>query len=324
MPCIDGHLQITKIIRMIGNTTIHHLINDSLMPELKAYGDEKIFTKIWREWRSETKRTFIHPQKAFELAGLNYSKELKNDWDLLQKQSESIAEKAPLHLLFNFFPSQYRIRFFVAISWQSLHVQYHILFSKIRSEDSIQHQQYILMHYLMDLEQLMEDNDNKLNDTTDKCIRLSYRSLMSFFWLKLYTRYSDFLHLKSLRYFKDDLEFQLQSFNENTAKLQEYLADQLAEKPALSQEEFEKMAPTEIMAGLKDDLKEIQESMKHLGKPLEMDQDVYLKPKEVREEFGIAQSTLAKYRKEGKLKKFKFMFNRYEYSRKELMEVWGR
>jgi hypothetical protein len=307
---------------MIGNTTLYHLINDSLMPELMATTGENVFRKIWREWNSEWSRTeasLYNPIKAFKLNGLKLQRDLEDEWETIVPIAVNQKENPPLKKLFDFFPSQYRLRVLLGLFWQILHFQYHDLFTQIRAEASHRHQQYILMHYLMDLEQFMDDNEKKKLADSDAVIRLAFHYLLIFFWLKYENSYQDLIHFKSMRNFKEDLLFNLKNTELQTGKLQEYLLEQLKDSPVLSQEEFEKMAPVEIMAGLKEDIDEIKDGMKHLGQPLEMEKDVYLQPKEVKEVFGIPQSSLANYRKEGKLKKYKFMFNRYEYSRKELV-----
>lgn len=312
---------------MIGNTWLHHLINDSLMPELLFHKNDSYFRDIWREWHSDIIKdspVFIHPIKAFQVVGLDFTEEIKQDLEQLALFSRNVSDQPPLKRLIEFFPLQYRQRVYALLIWQTLHDQFYLILSLINEESSIKHQQYILMHYLMDLEQWMDDNHQKSEKSSHHIIRQTYSLFLGFFWLKYIRYYKDLLYINSLRYFEEDVAYQLNQMYEKTKLLQEFLLDQLKEKPALIQEDFENIAPAEIVAELKEDLKGIKAGLKHMQQPLKMEEDVYLQPKDVRKEFKIAESTLAKYRKEGKLKKFKKVGNRFEYSREELREVLGR
>lgn len=308
---------------MIGNLCLHQLVNDGLMPELFRDKDENLFRDIWKVWNSDNSRdgkAFLYPASSFKLFGIKISVELTNDWSELKKEWKLLPEQVPVKNLMTIFPAQHRTRFFVALFWQTIHIQFHVLSLTLRNEQSVQHQQYLLMHYITDLEQWMDDNEKKMKNSSQEIIRGSFQQIMIFYWLQYVKKFKDLLHVGSLRYFKEDLEFSLKDVKTPIQKLQEYLVDQLKEPVVLSREEFEKMAPLEIMAQFKDDIDEINAAL-HQLQPLEMEQDVYLKPKDVHEIFGIAQSTLAQWRTVGKLKKYKKVGNRYEYSQKELKLV---
>lgn len=308
---------------MIGNTTMHHLINDSLMPELKTFQDEKIFRNLWQDWRTDIAQknpVFIHPKKAFDFAGLSFSSDLQYDWDELKHLSNQISIKPPLHKLSNFFPLNHQLQFFTSLLWPCLHIQFYGIPQLLRAEPSIQHQQYILMRYLMDLEQLMADNEQRIKTSSHPIVRKTYQQLMYFFWLRYERTNQDLWHPKSLRYFKEDLTYHLKQTEGDNA-LSAYLIDQLQEAPPKRIEEFSKIAPLDIAEGIKKDLNDMKETMKHLQPPLQMEQDVYLRPKDAAKLLGIATSTLAKWRVAGKLKKIRNPANRYEYSRKEILRL---
>lgn len=312
---------------MTGNCSMNHLVNDSLMPELWANADEQVFGEIWRNWNGEiaTKhRAFIHPASACHLVGLAMPKDLLMDWDALAILAEKIEKPLPLKKLFGFFPQRQAARFFSALLWQVLYIQYHQLFFLIRTEPSIKHQQYLLMNYLMQLEQWMQDNERKISANNSSLVRHSFHYFLSFFWLNYHRKYVDLIHLASLRYFKEDLEFTLNNMQPETIHLQQHLLQQLKVSPPKSLEEFEKAAPESLVAGISSPKNTKATEQKHLQNPLKMEDDVYLQPRDVKAEFGIAPSTLAKYRTIGKLKIFRKHLTRYEYSRKEIIEFLNR
>lgn len=324
MPLIYSHLP-SKEYGMTGNTTIHHIINDSLMPELSIYQNENIFRGVWREWRELLTRNtlcFLNPLET-PLQEIHFSPELCKDWDALSIMAESYSVKPPLGLLFKHFPSQHRYRFFVALLWQTLHIQFYGLIQILQKEDSIPYQQFLLMSYMRDLEQFISDNQQCLSTHKYHSIRKSFQELFSFFWLKIYRLHQELIHSKSLKYFEEEmLEYLINNKTGTPSLLQEYLIQQLRLKPMESMEEFEKTAPEEIIANMNSDLKDIQKDLKtlKLAPSLEMNNDVYLKPKDAAKFLGIAVSTLAKYRTQGRLKKYRKPVpgNWYEYSEREL------
>lgn len=308
---------------MTGNTTIQQLINDSLMPELSIYKNKISFREVWRDWRELMTRNtpcFLNPVET-PLQELHFSTGLCKDWDALSSMAAYCTIKPPLDLLLKHFPSQHRDRFFIALLWQTLHIQLYGLRQILQKEDSISYQQFLLMSYMREIEQFITDNQKYLSTQKHHSIRISYQELFSFFWLKTYRFHQELIHPKSLKYFEEEmLENLVIKPSEKPNLLKEYLIEQLEAKPMESMEEFEKTAPEEIIADMKSDLKDIQKDLKSikLAPSLEMSSDVYLKPKDAAEFLGIAISTLAKYRTEGRLKKYKRTGNRYEYSVREL------
>ena len=312
---------------MIGDTTIYHLINDSLMAELSSFQDEKKFRHIWRLWRVSNRKEnlrFIHPKSAFEDAEFSFTPELLNDWNEQKDYSFRLTKNVPDSILLSLFPQQHKRRFFVFLLWETLELQSDFLKYSVHKEPSQIQRQYIIMSYLTSLEQLIEDNHSYFKKTIELEIRKDYQLLMSYFRLILFRYFGDYIHLKSLRYFEEELLLLFEDDEtEGIQSLAKYLKGQLKEKPLLSEKEFKNMAPLEIAHNLQTEMGSLKKVVQKLKdqEPLEMNQDEYLKPKYAAKFLGIGTGTLSNWRNKKKINRYKKVGNRYEYSFNELKQL---
>lgn len=315
---------------MIGDTTIYHLINDSLMAELQSFQDEKKFRHIWRLWRSTHQnkvRPFIHPKSAFDAIGFSFTPELLNDWDHLKYYSSKFKVNVPDSILLGLFPQQHKRRFFVFFLWENLQLQFVMLKYAVHKEASQIQRQFIVMNYITSLEQLIEDNQAFFKKAIEIEIRQDYQLIMSYFRLLIFRYFEEYIHIKSLRFSEEELLFYFgEEEREGISTLAKYFKELLKEKPPLSNEEFMKMAPLDILQDIQTEMGSLKQEVQNLRvrESLEMTQDEYLRPKDAAKILGISGGTLSNWRKSKKLINVKKVGNRYEYSLSEIRQLLKR
>ncbi len=309
---------------MYTKTSIYHLVNDSLMPELNCYADSELFRRLWRPLHIqllENVPTFINPIEAFEANGLPLYHEIKSEWQHLSKISLQDKTFPPLKKLNTFYPKRAKTRFFILLFWQSLHFEFEISIADIKKETNVFQKQYILMQWMINLEQYLEDNKDNVHHNNE--IRQGFHQLMAYYWLLTYRYLPSLIHLESLRFFEEEM-LEVFQFQSPKNSLHNYLKDQLFET---SKETISKEATASTLMELAKDMqtefKDLKTSVLQMkaGTFTTMHRESYLKPKEAAQMLGISTQTLSNWRIKGKLKDYKKNGNRYEYSFREIQKT---
>lgn len=312
---------------MFAAVTLYHLINDSLMPELPLYAERGLFSRAWRHIQSQlldTERPFIDPVEAFETMQIPVHKEVKAEWISLMQQNWKPDSTPPLKLLNSFYPQEAKTRFFALLFWQYIHLGYEYLGRSLIDASFLFQKQYLLMEFMISLEQFMEDNLQKLSSGDES--RKVFQALMAYYWLMAYRKFFTFLHLKSLRYMEEEVLYTFQAQEPNSlfyyfySKLQPLKQDPEAateQLPSTSNPllDLAKTIQTD-MGSLKDTLTQIKTGERRVSKA-----NLYIKPAKACEMLNICPQTLSNWRKKGKLKKFRKVANRYEYNLKEIESI---
>jgi hypothetical protein len=309
------------------NTTLYQLINDSLMPELTIFTDPRLFRRLCRfihESYSESGNCFINPLSVMQDAGLPVLEKVEKEWLSNEKRNQLFRENPPRMQLISIYPHQHKTHFFVFLFWQSLQLDYEILAEgQMPDTANAVLKKYELMHFMTQLEQLMEDNAQKSEPENE--IRKAFNLLMAFYWLKTFRKYKDVIHLKSLRFFEEEMLHLFRQVEDKDPLLL-YLAKTLEDGKELISEDEERIPEPgsllDMAERMKADIETIKTALDPLknGISLPAERSAYIKPKEAARLLHISTSALSSWRISGRLKEFRKVANRFEYLLTEIQQ----
>jgi hypothetical protein len=301
--------------------SIYHLINDSLMPELKRFSEPRLFRRLWRLIQAQLMHSeahFIELSAAFVENKVFLHPDIKREWQQWAQFSSNTLSFPPFKKLSLFYPQQTKNRFFIFLFWQNIDFAYQMMHLDLQREASGIQKQYILMQFMGQLEQYLDDNGGKAQNE----IRTHFQLLLSYYWLKGYQNFYDFLSIKALRYFEEELAFLFKDASPNSfiyelakglvPKLSQDLSDLKEESPALPIADLAKQVQA--------DIKTVKAKLENMG-VYSSDTKVYLRPKEAAKLLNIRTQTLSNWRRTGRLTDFQENGNRFEYSLQEIQKM---
>ncbi|NPD47963.1 helix-turn-helix domain-containing protein [Lentimicrobium sp. S6] len=319
---------------MTGNTTLYHLINDSLMPHLGVLREEKsyrILLKSLGKTAHDENLYFNGLAPAFERLNFQVHPHLIKDWKGLAVVQKENRLKNPLALCIACFSSELKPNFFIWLLSSVLFVQYGVLKKEIAGTPLKSARIYSLMKYLIHLEQLMEDVQISLSKNYGGLIFQAYKLVLAYYLLRLKREFPTYVKTNVLRYFDEEVrelfltpisdQKSHQNFQQQMKTTIEFI---LAPPPYQNLEvadAFESDDPLEMVKSMQKDIQNIQVATKNLrisAPDLELSNDEYVWPKEAAKILGVSPQTLLNYKNKGKLKDFRQVGNRFEYSLQEL------
>ncbi|OFY51976.1 MAG: hypothetical protein A2W85_03485 [Bacteroidetes bacterium GWF2_41_31] len=327
-----------------GLSTFYHLVNDSLMPWLAVYGEEKqlrlAVNYLHQHELGEGGHFFKVLPKALQRAGMELRPVLIEDWRQLSAQPSAESAVSLGSLYAQQLKGTPAFRLFTLIAVYTAEQHFNWLIGEAEEGD-LRLKQYYVMRSLTVVGQLIVDSSRMPMLTGNiKTTMEGIRAVLAFVWLKVYTTYIPLVNLISLSLFKEEVTLHLTSFPEQAQPVRELceLLGRLTQPEEIATEnpiDFVATFPktdkpivpksNEEIFGLYNDVKTelsaVMEGLQHLASSPASSSEIveeYLRPKETCLQLGISKSTLNDWRKIGKITCFRLLGNRYEYSMAEI------
>lgn len=294
-----------------------------LTPEKARFKDAGNFRQVWQEYASLKKGDdfFWNPQKALEVIGFGADSLLSDDWKNLEIISIQMKSRMPSSYLILKFPQEHRMRFFLNLLWQTLEIKYQMVHMSMRSTALESKIQYEIMTLMVNLEQWLDDNQRKMKMNQYDVIRENYQELISWYWLRIYDSSQLYIHMRSLRYMKEEIVL-LSKRNNPDSLIGSYDVQHQQNMTEKESRQIEKSDSIyEMIDEMSQDLQDLQRDVKKKAEDLQMYEEPFLKPAEVCKKLEISSQTLSNWRKQGRFKTYKEVGNRFEYSEKEVLEI---
>ena len=316
---------------MTGTISLYHLINNSLMAELACFQDRRLERLLFKNTIKDKGAVFKQLKKGFEESLIQLPPEIIEDWEessYIANEQDSLL-KCPKKL----FPFEHQKQFFLQIMGHLLALQQEEL-QKIQQEERSQRfKTYELRKYLNGLEQLIIDNKkHQENTSTYQDLRISYHFSLVYQYLWVYGHFEESIGEAS---FLNNVQewrayFLLKEEDPTIESWKVYWRQEVTMLyPSHEKEDTGDITDRKVQDMAIDIRKEISFLSQQLHKyknqlhkrSAEPD---YIKPKQAAGMLGISTSTLANWRKKGKLKDIRQIANAYHYNTEEIRRFINR
>lgn len=325
-----------------GLITFNQIINDSLMPWLSTFGDEKKLRKliIYIDNNNNTDKTnffksLLNNMNQMDIMVKNV---IYDDWKYLSKYTYEYKSDTIYLINKQIVWKENIIRFYVNLLINCGLSHLYWLKENISKEDDEKLIRYKVMRSLMDCGQLIIDcNKSSVNDKNALDIMYSANMILAFMWLKILRTYNTYVDMSGLPILKEEVIHNLIYQNERSENInllrETILGDlMLKEKKVLNKDLiFKNDKAAEDLQNYTPDLNKIKDEfnsdldlVKDEIENIEIKNDnnfEFVKPKEATEILNISNSTLNEWRKKGKFKYCKSIQNRFEYNKTELIKL---
>lgn len=325
-----------------GLITYNQIINDSLMPNLSIFGDEKscrqILIYIDSDVVNNNKRFFLSLIDNMNSAGIRMKDILIEEWNYLAKQPDNYCSD-PLFQKMNkiIWPDKLvHLYFKISINCAFSHLLW--LENVVQNEEDDRVIGFKTMRSLKDIGQLINDCHESTNegDSSDNIFEI-IRMILAFVWLKILSLYHKNIYMDGLPLTKEEVIYYITYREDSSVKLN-IIREAILQELNLQEEKAEKaenVAERNIAAEnkplqmndigeLAHDLRTEVETIKNVIYKIEnkkLLEAEYLKPKDASEFLNISKTTLNSWRKKGIIKDYHFIGNRYEYNKAELTKL---
>ncbi len=320
-----------------GLTSFNQIINDSLMPWLNIFNDEKKLRKliinISTKMQKDNNGFFKSLLENLEHSGIRVKDCLFNDWSRLSKTD------------FNYQPEILFIKS-KNINWQNILVQLYFMLcinsalshfywlkENINNENDERLIKLKVMRSLKDSGQLIIDCNRtcKTEIFSDTIIDIA-RMMLAYVWLKILSIYHPYVHQEGLPLLKEEVMHNIiyrSDRPDNRDQLRELIMTDLnlQEEKNITKVEFS--GQTTKKENNTDNIDDVGKLTMELASDMKIIKDgimkfkikrkaEYLQPKDARKLLNISNTTLNDWRKKGKIEDFHKNGNRFEYNKAEL------
>ena len=324
-----------------GLITFNQIINDSLMPNLCLFGDEKSIRQlniyIENDVMNKNKNFFSSLSENINDSGIKLKSEIKDEWKFLAKKNyQYFAE--PLFVKLNkitFSEPVTNLYFKMSLNCAFSHL--FCLKNSVNNETDKNVNSFKIMRSLKDIGQMIRDCREDITGCESDSIIEIIRRVLAFVWLKILSVYHKLIYMEGLSMIKEEVIYHITYRDTTSVKvnmIRESILDELnlyEKKPEISEINSHNNIAAEnppstnndiyeIINDISNDLETTKENLTKAVAKEEIGKE-YLKPGEACALLNISKTTLNTWRKNGIFKDYHLLGNRYEYSKQELTRL---